>query len=85
MRLARRVLVHGDDVRHARTLGVDAPHHVARALRGDHDDVDVGRRDDGIEADVEAVGEGQSLAGASSTRGSRCSRCATAARREPGS
>ena len=35
---------------------------MAGALGGDHDDVDVLRRGDGLEVDVEAVSEGQGLA-----------------------
>ena len=57
------VLVHGDERRHAAALDVRATHEVAGALGRDHRDVDVGRRVDQVEADVEAVGEEQALAG----------------------
>src|SRR5471032_2355184 len=53
------VLVDGDQVRHAATLGVGGAHGVARRFRRDHDDVEVGARHDLAVVDVEAVGEGQ--------------------------
>ena len=61
--LAGGVLVHREDAGHAGTLGVDAADHVARALGGDHADVDVGRGLDLGEVDVEAVREEQRVAG----------------------
>ena len=61
--LAGRVLGDGDERRHAATLGVGAAHQVARALGGDHDHVDTLRRGDAPVADVEAVGEGERVAG----------------------
>ncbi len=61
-RLTGRVLVHRDHVRHAGPFREDAAHHVAGALRGDHDHVDVGRRDDLVEVDVEAVRPRERLA-----------------------
>jgi hypothetical protein len=60
--LPRGILVHRDQARHAAALGVGAAHEVARALGGDHDDIDVGRRHDLAEADVEAVREEQGVA-----------------------
>ena len=57
--VASGVLVHADQVGHARAFGVLAAHYVTRALGGAHDDVDVlGRRYVAV-VDVEAVGEGQ--------------------------
>ena len=61
--LARGVLGHGDEARHAAALGVGAAHEVAGALRGDHGHVDARGRGDLAEADVEAVGEEQGVAG----------------------
>ena len=55
----RRVLVHADEARHARAFGEHAAHHVARALRRDHDHIDVRGRLDVAEVDVEAVRERQ--------------------------
>jgi hypothetical protein len=57
------VLVNGDECRNPGALGVGAPHQVTGALGGDHQHVDVGGRGDGIEVDVEAVGEHERLAG----------------------
>ena len=51
-----------DEARHAAALGVGAAHEVARALRGDHDHVDAFGGRDLLEADVEAVGEGEGVA-----------------------
>ena len=61
-RLAGRVLLDGDEHRHAAALGVLAADQVARALRRDHRDVDTGRRLDVAEADVEAVPEEERVA-----------------------
>jgi len=52
-----------DQRRHAATLQIGATHEVPGTLRRDHRHVDVGRRLDQIEANVEAVGEEQALAG----------------------
>ena len=60
--LARRVLRHGDERRHAATLGVRATNEVTGALRRDHDDVDALGRRDALEANVEAVRERERLA-----------------------
>ena len=60
--VARRVLVDRDERRHAAAFYVRAAHEVAGALRRDHRHVDVGRRVDQVEADVEAVREQQALA-----------------------
>src|SRR5215217_2882893 len=62
-RLARRILVHGDECRRTDALLVRSAHEVARALRRDHRDVDVGRWRDRPEVDVEPVGEHQHVAG----------------------
>ena len=61
--LPGRVLLHRDQRRHAAALEVRASHEVSGALGGDHGHVDVGRRLDQVEADVEAVREEQALAG----------------------
>ena len=60
--LAGVVLLHADQGRAALALGVQAADDVAGALGSDHDDVNVLRRGDGLEVDVEAVGKGQCLA-----------------------
>ena len=57
------VLVHAGQIRHAGTLGVLTTDDMARALRGAHDDVDVLGSLDVAVVDVEAVGEGQGVAG----------------------
>src|SRR5690606_12792583 len=62
MGIARRVLVNGDQARHAATLLVFAANGVARALRRDHDHVDGGLGFDEVEVDVQAVGESQGCA-----------------------
>ena len=62
-RLAARVLRDRDDGRRAVALGVEAAHHMARALRRDHDHVvPLGRRD-ALVVHVEAVREEQRSAG----------------------
>jgi hypothetical protein len=61
--VAGGVLVDGDEAGDAAALLEDLAHAVAGGLRRDHGDVDVLRRDDALEADVEAVGEHQHLAG----------------------
>jgi hypothetical protein len=58
MRVARGVLVDGDQARHAAALLVFAAHRVARALRRDHEHVDGLLRLDQVEVHVEAVREG---------------------------
>ncbi len=61
--LAVRILLDGDDDRHATAGGVLTTHDVARALRGDHEHrVILGGLDVAV-VDVEAVGEGQGGAG----------------------
>ena len=57
------VLLDGEQTRHAAPLGVHAPHEMAGSLGGDHEDIDVGRRHDLPEVDVEAVGEGDGVSG----------------------
>ena len=61
--LARRILVHADEAGHARPFGEHAAHHVARALRRDHDHVHVRGRGDAAVMDVEAVREREGVAG----------------------
>ncbi len=61
--LAGGVLLDRDDRGDAAALLVLAADQVARALRGDHADVDVGRGLDEAEADVQAVAEEQGVAG----------------------
>src|SRR5574343_1666789 len=55
--LAGNVLVDGDQGRHAATLQVLGTNGVTGALRGDHDHVEVGARDDLVVMHIEAVGE----------------------------
>ena len=62
LRLLARVLVNGDQRRHAAAFLVLAADEMARALRRDHDHVDVLRRLDRLEVDGEAVGEEERLA-----------------------
>jgi hypothetical protein len=59
MGIARGVLVDGDQARHAAALLVFAAHGVARALRRDHQHVEVLARLDQVEVHVEAVREGE--------------------------
>ena len=61
-RLAGRVLVNGEERGHAHPLFEEPAHDVAGAFGRDHGDVDVGRRQDLAEVDVEAVGEHQRAA-----------------------
>ena len=61
--LAGGVLVDGEQRRRAAAFDVELADAVARRLRRDHRDVDVRRRRDRAEADVEAVREHQHLAG----------------------
>lgn len=61
--LAGRVLLDGDQVRHAAAGLEFAADDVARALGGNEGDVDVGRGLDVAVADVEAVAEEQGVAG----------------------
>src|SRR5690606_26164291 len=57
--LAGLVLIDSDQGRHAAALEVLGTHGVARALRRDHDDVEVVTRDHLVVVHVEAVSEGQ--------------------------
>jgi hypothetical protein len=57
------VLLHRDQVRHALAVHELAADQVPGSLRSDQDDIDVGRRLDVAESDVEAVAEGQRFAG----------------------
>ena len=59
---AAGVLLDGDQAGHALAVLELAAHQVARALGGDHGDVDAGRGLDVAEADVEAVAEEQRVA-----------------------
>jgi len=56
-------LMNGEQARHPRSLGVGAPDQMPRALGGDHCHIDVLRRDDLAEMDVESVGKQQRVAG----------------------
>ena len=67
MRIAGRVLVDGDQARHAATLLVLAAHEVAGTLRRDQHDVEILARLDLLEVDVEAVREQQGGAALRST------------------
>lgn len=53
----------GDEAGHAFALDILAADGMARTLRRDHEHVDVRGRHDLAEMDVEAMGEGQGLAG----------------------
>src|SRR2546425_863398 len=61
--IAARVLREGEEAGDAAALLVLAAHEVARALGRHHEDVHAGGRDDLPVVDVEAVAEGQVLAG----------------------
>ena len=61
--IAGGILLHGNQAGYTLACQVLAAHGVAGALGGDHDDVHVLGGLDAAEVDVEAVGEGQSLAG----------------------
>ena len=63
LRAAGVVLLDRDQARHALAVDELAADQVTGALRRDHDHVDVGRRLDVAEPDVEAVPEGERLAG----------------------
>ena len=64
LRLAGSVLIDGDEVGHALALQILAADGVTRALRRDHHHVDVLRRLDAAEVDVEAVRKREDHAGA---------------------
>ncbi len=57
----RGVSMHCQQAGHPGSLGVGAPHQVAGAFGGHHDDVHLRRRLDDPEVNVEAVGEQQGL------------------------
>ena len=57
--VARGVLVDRDQARHTGAALIFGAHRVARALRRDHEDVEVGTRFDQLEVDVETVRERQ--------------------------
>ena len=59
MRIARGILRHRDEARHAAAALVFAAHGVAGALGRDHDHVEIGARLDQAEMDVEPVGESE--------------------------
>jgi hypothetical protein len=59
MRVAGRILVDRDQAGHARAALIFAAHGVARALRRDHQHVEIGARLDQIEMHVQAVREQQ--------------------------
>jgi hypothetical protein len=61
-RLARRVLLDREQRRRPGALDEQLADAVARRLRGDHRDVEIGARRDRAEADVEAVREHQHVA-----------------------
>ncbi len=61
-RLAARVLVDGDERRHAAALLIFVPHQRARTLRRHHEDIHVAGRDDLVVVDVEPMGEHESVA-----------------------
>lgn len=63
--------MHGDEGGNAFAFEVLTTDQVAGAFRGDHDDVDVGRRGDGFEVDSKPVAEEQGFAGGQ-VRGDVC-------------
>src|SRR6185503_10223669 len=62
MCLATRVLMDGDQGRNAAPFGIYPAHQVAGTLGRNHDDVNIGRRNDGLEMNAEAVGKAEDLA-----------------------
>ena len=61
--VAGGILLNRDQARDAAAAFIFTSDDMAGALRGDHDDVDVLRGDDGLEVDIETVGGDKSLAG----------------------
>ena len=61
--VAGRVLVDGDEAGNAAALGEDFAHAMAGRLGRGHADIDACRGNDGLEVNVEAVGEEEQLAG----------------------
>ncbi len=57
MRVARRILVDGDQARYAAALGEDLAHPMARGLGRGHPHVDTSEGNDGLEVNIEAVRE----------------------------
>ena len=60
--LAGSVLIYASQIRNTLTLFVCTTNDVTRALRSNHDNVNVSRRNDLLEVDVEAVRESQYVA-----------------------
>lgn len=60
--LAGSVLIYASQIRYTLTLFVCTANDVTRALRSNHDNVNVSRRNDLLEVDVEAVSESQYVA-----------------------
>src|SRR6185437_3965737 len=61
--VAAGILLDRDQSRYATAFGEDLAHSVAGSLGRDERDVNSGGRGNGAEADIEAVGEHQGLAG----------------------
>ena len=55
--------MYANQIRNTLALGIGAADNVARALRRNHDNVDILRRDDLLEVDVEAVRKCEAVAG----------------------
>ena len=62
MRLAGRILMHGDQARHAAALGEDFANAMARRFRRCHAHIDARGRHDSLEMNIEAVREHQQRA-----------------------
>src|SRR5690606_30141478 len=62
LRLPRRILVNSDKRRNAAAFQVLAPDRMSGSLGCDHDDVDILRRPDLVEMDVETVRERKYIA-----------------------
>src|SRR3981081_1911086 len=63
MGASARVLMNRDQGWNSSTLGVHPAHQMARALGRDHDDIDIFRRNNGLEMNTKPVGDSQNLAG----------------------
>ena len=59
MGAAGGVLIHGEQTGHSRAAFVFGAHRMAGPLGRDHEHVEIGARQDQVEMDVEAMGEGE--------------------------
>ena len=60
--LTGSVLLSADKARNACTFLINTANHVTRTLRSDHDDIDICRRLDIAEVDIEAMSESERIA-----------------------